>query len=258
MSTFLGIICILIALVYGLGAIKQAFRRKAAPDKNKAAVVLFRRTGTSLFFVLIAAVLFHQSSVSPPQKASAKPSTSAASAKPMKVEIVPPPLPAAPKYNPTAILTKARKAYEQKNYKQAASLLADLHPSDASKPQARHLWTVTHRELDRQKRLAAISKRAGYAKDFEDLLLGAGFNATVRAQGPGKKTLYIETPLMSKSLVYQLTHPNAQAESDIADGQLSQAASDSNTDLVGQWSNLGFTHIIFTDGFGHTWHGKID
>jgi hypothetical protein len=154
-----------------------------------------------------------------------------------------------PPYDAAAIVTDAEQAYRANDYAGAVVLLSQLHTSDLNQPKTHALWNSASGRLDHQKSVQEASDRAEYASDYESALLGAGIDATVRSQGIGNKTLYVSTPLMSRPLVYQIMNPDAQANSDLAQGHVWQSIMDDRTDLPSLWKSKGFERLIFTDGY---------
>lgn len=77
-----------------------------------------------------------------------------------------------------------------------------------------------------------VLRRDVYAKTLERAMLDKGFNSEVQARGAGKQVLEYKYALMSKALVYKLTN----------EGKVLESA-----------KNVGFTKLIFTDGFNSSW-----
>lgn len=160
-------------------------------------------------------------------------------------------VPTVPEYDSNAILKSAERAYKDKNYSSTLVILAELHSADLSKPKAHALWASA-------KEKQGLEERSSFAQDYENNLLGQGLDATVRAQGVGRKTLYISMPLMSRPLVYQIMHPDAQAKADLAQGHIWKSITDDRTDLLAVWKDKGFTRAIFSDGYDQTWTVNLD
>lgn len=246
MNIFLGVIFLTIGLIFALGAYITLCGWRSSLDRKKTvsnALIFVAASGLLLLLGTLALVV----KKSPPSR------TTQAQAQ----AVTPAPAPKPP-YHPNAIIAQAKREYERKDYSQAVVLLLKLHPSDSNRPEVKHLWNVLDKIIARQQEKEAISQRVAYARKYEDGLLAQGVNATVRAQGPGKRTLYLETPFMSKSTVYRMTHPEAEAEADAAAGHLWKAGADPHTDFLRQWGEMGFTRVIFADGFGDTWTYSTD
>lgn len=164
----------------------------------------------------------------------------------------------APPYDPVATLRNAEQAYRAKDYAGAVVFLSQLHTNDLNQPRTHALWNSASAHLDHQKNVQEVSDRAEYASNYESALLGAGMDATVRAQGAGNKTLYVSYPLMSRPLVYQIMNPGAVTNSDLAEGHVWQSLMDDGTDLPSLWRSKGFDRVILTDGYETEWRYKLN
>lgn len=161
-------------------------------------------------------------------------------------------------YDAAAIIRNAEKAYQAEDYAGAVVLLSELRADDLNRPKTQALWKSANARLDRKRSVQDASDRAEYASNYESALLGAGMDVTVRAQGAGNKTLYLSYSLMSRPLVYQIMTPNAQADSDLAEGHVWRSIMDDRTDLPSLWRSKGFERVIFTDGFETEWKYSLD
>lgn len=168
--------------------------------------------------------------------------------------VMPTPAPAPPRYDASAILKEARKAYALKRYEHAVEVLYTLHPADMKKGPAVRLL---HR-AEYEHHLANIAARQAYATKYEELLLTQGIDATVRAEGYDRKTLFIETPVMTHALSYQMMNPQQTASADLAEGDVSDAESIASTNFSGDCSAQGFTRVLFSDGDGTEWLYKLN
>ena len=163
-----------------------------------------------------------------------------------------------PKYDPAAIVAQAEQASRSKDYINAELLLSQLEPADLNQPKTHALFDRVSRMAEAQETANEAAERTEFAHQYESARLGAGMDATIRAQGEGKKTLLVSTPLMSRPLVYQIMNPNAQANSDLAQGHFWRALTDDRTDLTAVWKSVGFERVTFTDGFDQTWSYKLN
>ncbi|MDD5154305.1 MAG: hypothetical protein PHR03_06530 [Desulfovibrionales bacterium] len=77
-----------------------------------------------------------------------------------------------------------------------------------------------------------VLKRDVYAQTLERAMLDKGFNTEVRAKGANKQVLEYKYALMSKALAHKLSNEGRTLESA---------------------KNMGFTKVIFTDGFNSSW-----
>jgi hypothetical protein len=163
-----------------------------------------------------------------------------------------------PPYNAAAIVKDAEQAYRSKDYAGAVVFLSELHADDLNRPKTHVLWNSASAQLEHQKSVQEAADRAEYASNYESALLGAGMDATVRAQGAGNKTLYVSYPLMSRPLVYQIMNPGAEANSDLAEGHVWESLMDDRTDLPSLWRSKGFDRVILTDGYETEWRYKLN
>jgi hypothetical protein len=92
-----------------------------------------------------------------------------------------------------------------------------------------------------------------YGSELEHKLLVQGMDTTVRVQGKNNTSIRIQYVLMSRPLVYALTHPDAQAEADRDQGHVWKSLTEDRPDFLAALRSQGFKEVIFTDGYEHTW-----
>lgn len=80
-------------------------------------------------------------------------------------------------------------------------------------------------------------QRRNHATNLEETLLELRMNAEVSTRGKWDQTLRIKWALMTRVTVRDFT---------------------GNDDLVGTWTKVGFTKVIFTDGFYESWTVELD
>jgi hypothetical protein len=81
-----------------------------------------------------------------------------------------------------------------------------------------------------------VDGRKAYARQAEDRFLRGGFDITVTASGPKATILTLKYVLFSRPAVYNLVN---------TDGH--------ESDFISACRKLGFTKVVFTDGFDKTW-----
>lgn len=138
--------------------------------------------------------------------------------------------------------------------------LEAIRADDPEYVEARRLLSTTvtriEREIDRLSPILAklvigklqLKKRQEIADGMENLFLDQGMDATVTAGGRGKTVLTIKYALMSRPFVHLFTKKMLEAKVD-------------ETGWSNSFQNLkqvGFKHIVFTDGYSSTWSFPVE
>ena len=130
--------------------------------------------------------------------------------------------------------------------------LEGIRADDPDYQEARRLLSTAvpkiEREIDRLSPILAklamdelqLKKRQEIAGGMENLFLDQGMDATVTAGGRGKTVLTIKYALMSRPFVHLFTKKMIEANS------------------FKNLKQVGFKHIVFTDGYSSTWSFPIE
>lgn len=165
---------------------------------------------------------------------------------------------ASTEYDFAHTLARARQAYKSGRYLRATALLASLRPANFEKPEVQSLWSQAIRLESKQFEAAAREGRDSLSHSYQYSLLAAGFDAAVTTQGHDSRTLYIEMPDMSETLVHQLIHPRATTHAHRAEEHIWRFLTNGDTAPFSCWRSMGFTRVILTNGRNQRWEYELN